>query len=180
MDTRSIIVMWETPHNNADLNCFKTLNFAGTGGSLSQSQNLKKKKLLRVFGSFGQQEGVPRRHRLHEEVVRVPPSFPVDEVGRTPPSSSSGLFDSGCELRSSTLLQHAFMASAGTTLALHSLSLAVDFSHAPHQLQPYSSSYQDSTQVQSRQHFRESGNVVDASEGSSCAGESGHSSLEWC
>ena len=51
-------------------------------------------------------------------------------------------------------------------------------SRAPYQLQPYSSSYQDSTQVQPRQHFRGSSNVVNARQCSSCAGEGCLSSLE--
>ena len=46
-------------------------------------------------------------------------------------------------------------------------------SRAPYQLQPYSSSHKDSTQVQSLR----GGNVVDASQSSSFADEGGLSSL---
>ena len=51
-------------------------------------------------------------------------------------------------------------------------------SRAPSQLQPYSGSYQDSTQVPPRQHFRAKNNVADASQGSCCAGEGGLSYLK--
>ena len=77
------------------------------------------------------------------------------------------------------------MASADLTGSPHAFSCSGFFfeycdywgeimpSCAPCQLQLHTSSKQDSAQVQSRQHFIESGNVIDATQGSSCAGDGG-------
>ena len=125
-----------------------------------------------VFGPFGQQRSCRvRRHLSIHEVVEFRHIF----FERLFDSAAHFLsFPSVCPARQ--LFFCLFLR--WTRLTGGDFRRVVVPSRAPHQLQPYSSSYQDSAQVQSRQHFCRGGNVVDAGQGSSCAGESGLSSLE--
>ena len=99
-------------------------------------------------------------------------SFPVVFVS---------LFSHASGVREAPIFLALFSSSASSTAPFASRSFPAIRPAPPsraYQLQPCAGSHQDSPQVQSRQHFRGCGNVVDASQRSSCAGESGLSSLE--